>query len=133
MNTEAVQTLAQAWPIWLSAVALLLQAVINQPGWTPAVKKAVAVGVAGVLAAVYAVASGQIPEVPAEWVDVLVHWLIVGATILVIGQAVYGFLKTPLAAIENTVLVVKPDTTGDGGLADAGETDAEPSAEPSDS
>ena len=125
---EAVQTLAQAWPIWLSAAALLLQAIINQPTWTPAAKKGVAVAVSAVLAAVYAVASGQIPEVPNEWVDVLVHWLIVGATILIIGQAVYGFLKTPLAAIENTVAVVKPDTTGDGGLADARERDVPPSA-----
>ena len=100
MDVTIGSTLAWAWPILLTAIALVLTSLINQPGWSARTKKTVTMIVAGVVGLVYAVASGMIAEVPEAWSAILTRWLVIAAIILVCGQAVYRFLKTPLTALE---------------------------------
>jgi hypothetical protein len=100
MDITVGSTLTWAWPLILTAISLVLTAFINQVSWSTRTKKAVTIAVAGFVGLVYAIASGQISEVPAEWVASLTRWLVVAAIILVFGQAVYSFFKNPLATIE---------------------------------
>ena len=124
MDITIGSTLAWAWPLLLTAIALVLTSLINQPGWSARTKKLVTMIVAGVVGLVYAIASGMIAEVPEAWSAILTRWLVIAAIILVCGQAVYRFLKTPLTALEAVTSPQSASVTNHG---------ADEAAEPGDS
>ena len=104
MNIELGDTLAWAWPIILTVVAMPLISLINGlAGWSKNKKKATVVVVAFVLALLYTVSAGLIAEAPAEWSAYVTRALVITAIIVVVTQAVYGFFKPVLDRIENSV------------------------------
>ena len=104
MNMELGDTLAWAWPIILTVVAMPLISLINGlAGWSKNKKKATVLAVAFVLGVLYTVAAGLISEVPAEWSAYVTRALVIAAIIVVVTQAVYGFFKPVLDSIENAV------------------------------
>lgn len=108
MDITIGSTLAWAWPLILTAIALVLTSVVNQPSWTPQAKKATTIIVAGVVGAAYAIAAGLIAEVPEDWSRIATRIIVVAAIILVCGQAVYQFLKNPLTKIESATAITPP-------------------------
>ena len=97
-------TLAWAWPIILAAIALPLISIINGlAGWSTNKKRATVVGVSLVLAVLYVIAAGLISEVPQSWSDAVTRILVITAIVVVVTQAVYGFLKPGLTALESKV------------------------------
>ena len=84
----------------LGLVALVVQAIANQPGWSSALKRGLVVGIAVILGTLYMIATGAISAFPVEWQAVIVYWFIVVAGIIAVGQAVYDFLKPILDKIE---------------------------------
>lgn len=104
MNMELGDSLAWAWPIILTVVAMPLISLINGlAGWSKNKKKATVLGVAIVLGVIYTVAAGLISEVPAEWSAYVTRALVIAAIIVVVTQAVYNFFKPVLDRIENSV------------------------------
>ncbi len=95
-------TFTAAWIVVLALVALIVQAIANQPGWTTTAKRWVAIAIAVVLGTLYMVATGAISVVPVETQAALVYWFIVVAGIVATGQAVYAFLKPALDKLETT-------------------------------
>lgn len=118
MDIAVGSTLTWAWPIILTAVALVLTAVVNQAAWTAQAKKITTIIVAGLVGAVYAVAAGLITEVPQEWSQVITVWLVNAAIILVCGQGVYTFVKNPLAKLEAATSITPAPADADGDLED---------------
>ena len=100
MDISIPTTFAAAWIVVLAAVALFVQAVVNQPRWSSTVKRWVTVGIAVVLGTLYMVATGAITELPTEVSETLTYWFIVVAGIIAVGQAVYNFLKPYLEKVE---------------------------------
>ena len=137
MDVTIGSTLAWAWPLLLTAIALVLTSLINQPGWSAQTKKLVTMIVAGVVGLVYAIASGMIAEVPEAWSAILTRWLVIAAIILVCGQAVYRFLKTPLTALEAVTSPQSASVTNPGadeaepGDSTGADEDTEPEADES--
>ena len=104
MNMELGDSLAWAWPIILTVVAMPLISLINGlAGWSKNKKKATVLGVAIVLGVIYTVAAGLISEIPAEWSEYVTRALVIAAIIVVVTQAVYNFFKPVLDRIENSV------------------------------
>ena len=104
MNMELGDSLAWAWPILLTVVAMPLISLINGlAGWSKNKKKATVLGVAIVLGVLYTVAAGLISEIPAEWSAYVTRALVIAAIIVVVTQAVYNFFKPVLDRIENSV------------------------------
>ena len=104
MNMELGDSLAWAWPIILSVLALPLISFINGlAGWSTNKKKATVVGVAFVLGAIYTLAAGLITEIPQQWADYATRALVITAIIVVVTQAVYNFFKPVLDRIETGV------------------------------
>lgn len=93
-------TLGEAWLVILGAIALVVQAVIQKPSWSPRRKRGVTVAVAVVLGTLYAVAAGMVEGFPPVWSEMLVGWLVLIAGIIVVSQAVYRFFRPWLATIE---------------------------------
>ncbi|MDQ7991207.1 MAG: hypothetical protein AAGC63_00295 [Propionicimonas sp.] len=108
MDIEIPVTFTQAWPLLLPFVALLLQAVVNQPSWTAKTKRWIAVGMATLMGVVYLVASGLIAEVPVAAQQVVVRFVIVVVAVLLAAQAVYSFLKPVLDKIEVKTAIEAP-------------------------
>ena len=104
MNMELGDSLAWAWPIILSVLALPLISFINGlAGWSTNKKKAIVVGVAFVLGAIYTLAAGLITEIPQQWAGYATRALVITAIIVVVTQAVYNFFKPVLDRIETGV------------------------------
>ena len=104
MNMELGDSLAWAWPIILTVVAMPLISLINGlAGWSKNKKKATVLVVAIVLGVLYTVAAGLISEVPAEWSAYVTRALVIAAIIVTATQAVYNFFKPALDRIENSV------------------------------
>ena len=102
MQIELGSTLSWAWPIILSLLAMpLLSFIFGLGQFSSNTKRLVVVGVALVLGSLYAVASGLIQGVPPNVSDLVTQVLITAATILVVTQAVYNFLKPVLDTIES--------------------------------
>lgn len=99
-------TFTAAWIIVLAFVALIVQAIANQPGWSATGKRWATVGIAVLLGSIYMVATGAISVIPVDAQAVLVYWFIVIAGIIAVGQAVYGFMKPYLSKLE---IVTSPD------------------------
>lgn len=93
-------TFTAAWIIVLGLVALIVQAIANQPGWTSGAKRWATIIIAVVLGTLHMVATGAVSVVPADTRDGLVYWFIIVAGIIAVGQSVYGFLKPYLAKLE---------------------------------
>ncbi len=118
MDITVGSTLSWAWPLILTAIALVLTSVVNQPSWSPQAKKLATIIVAGVVGAVYAIAAGLIAEVPDAWSQIVTRLIVVAAIILVCGQAVYQFLKSPLTKIESATAITPALTTAEGDAED---------------
>lgn len=93
-------TFTAAWIVVLALVALVIQAVANQPRWSSNVKRGITIVVAVFLGSVYMVATGAITGIPVDVQAALVYWFIVVAGIIAVGQAVYNYLKPYLDRIE---------------------------------
>ena len=93
-------TFVAAWIIVLAVVALVVQAVVNQPKWGANVKRGITISIAFVLSLIYMISTGAISAVPANVQAGLVYWFVIFAGILAVAQSVYRFLKPYLATLE---------------------------------
>lgn len=112
MNITIPPDFGSAWLLLLPFLALLLQAIVNQPTWSAKVKRWIAVGMATLMGVVYLVASGQIAEIPVAAQEVVVRFVIVTVAVLISAQAVYGFLKPVLDGIEAKT-AIEPEPADD--------------------
>jgi len=95
-------TFAAAWIVILAILGLLIQSASQAfATLTPNIKRVLTAVIAVLLGSIYMVATGSIPDVPAQAQTWIAHWFVIVAGILAVGQAVYAYLKPYLSKVEN--------------------------------